>query len=848
MKRLTAILAAALVMMSVSLPVMAEPDDSSTEAGSQTSVSEQSPDNESSQDEAPDESDAESTEDTSAQASMEESTQESTEEASPDDSVSEENSEDSNNESPAEESKAEESSKTESKPQESKPQSSKETSGPENVKTRDYRIDEAGMKISIPSDMYVITRNTDKEDPVLAVNRTTKEEVMKNFLENDIYLRVNPKDFTFVVNVTVSESEDTKAIGELSSLSEEKLQSIIDRLLDSEIYTGCTKGSYGGLLFLTFNIGYETGGTKVEGVQQYTINDGKCIKITYQSTGDGDSAANRQAFNKMMDSLRFDGIRYEPKTEEKREEAKPLTLSDIDIRYIYLIIASVVGIIALMIMIIAGIRYKKTKALAARQKKIEEERNKKKTKVTFMDHDEEQTEIFSDTEKKKESENEKQREKSKDKQAGNITADNDVSQASLDDTDKDADMPSDDMNDGLDMFGRPTVNMGEDQTDLGKTDIIRLPEDIFDTGVKETPKETKAAYTLAGPDDGDEIIKEPDEDRSAPDDSELFRAIEESNRSSSEPVVNTQKKDSDVVFADHGRKRRTEIEQIGSTDSGESLTEAGIGTESKPSISDADKTAAAVESSFFAQMVERLRETNAQVGQDISRMEKNKSGSILEPAGKSNTEKNSTTNEKDQGDDTMSAYTSTRKDIELEISKSEDGSLVIGALNNNDGSPVGIEIRDASNFKEDRDREMARLGFEVANDNEIYNAWKEEKAENPFVVRAKDEHEKGLRSSGKEASRYDKLFGQSKDKDSVNGYEKRFGKGAAAGPEKGKTRSSDKSAKETEKNKAADAASKEVKVMTEEQPRKTIIPAGTAFDGDSGIAFEVVPAPKREVT
>ncbi len=814
MKRLTAILVAALVMMSVSLPVMAEPDNSSAEESSQAAVSEQSPDNESSPSEAQDESTGEG----SVQGPEDESAQESTEEAS----NSESTEETSKDESKTEESRSEES-REESKKEESKAES-QEASKPEKVKMISYRIQEAGMKMSIPSDMYVITRDTDKDDPVLAINRTTKEDVMKNFQENDIYLRTNPKDFTFVVNVTVSETEDTKAIGELSMLSEDKLQSIIDKLLQSEIYTGCTKSSYGGLLFLTFTISYESGGTKVEGLQQYTINDGKCIKITYQSAGDNNSDANKQIFYKMMDSLRFDGVRYEPMAEDKREAVKPLTISDIDIRYIYIIIASVVGIIALMIMIIAGIRYKKTKAVMARQKAAEEERQKKKAKVTFMDHDDEQTEIFSDTDKKKGSENEKHRERSREMQNASITGNNAGASAKTGNTDEDTSAPSADNiaddGDGLDMFGRP---IGGSKADIGNTDIIDIPADIFDTGRKEPPKETETAYKLAGPEDEDDkIIEEAAavQEDDTPNDKELFRAIEEAENDSPVPDVSERKTDIDVVFADSGRKRRTEIEQIVTS-----------GT------ADADKDAAAAESSFFDQMVERLRETNAQVGQDISRMEKNKGSSLLAPAENGSAEKDDTTNEGDQGDSTMNnAYASSKKDIELEISKSEDGSLVIGALNNNNGRPVGIEIRDASNFKEDRDREMAELGFEVANDNEIYNARKEANAENPFVVRAKSE----------EDSRYDKLFGQSKDKDGSD-FERRFGKGTAAGSAAGKTRRSDRPAKSAEKNTAVSTASTEVKVMTNENTRKPIIPAGTAFEGDSGITFEVAPAPKREV-
>ena len=141
-----------------------------------------------------------------------------------------------------------------------------EISKPETVTPVEYRIEAAGMYISVPSDMYVITRDTDKDDPVLAQNRTTKEEITKTFEENDIYLRAYPKDFSFVVNVTVNSTEDTQAIGDLSALDEGELQSIADKLLESDVYTGCSRNRYGGALFLTFTIEYDSSGTKIEGL------------------------------------------------------------------------------------------------------------------------------------------------------------------------------------------------------------------------------------------------------------------------------------------------------------------------------------------------------------------------------------------------------------------------------------------------------------------------------------------------------------------------------------------------------------------------------------------------------
>ena len=829
MKRITAILVSALVMLSMSATALAVPDDSDDQQSSQTAVSEQSEDGENSTSETQDESTAQEsdTDSTEENDPQEGSQEESTDDASAqDESTDETSAESSSTQSETVSQVSTEESKTSAQLENSKEGS--EISKPETVTPVEYRIEAAGMYISVPSDMYVITRDTDKDDPVLAQNRTTKEEITKTFEENDIYLRAYPKDFSFVVNVTVNSTEDTQAIGDLSALDEGELQSIADKLLESDVYTGCSRNRYGGALFLTFTIEYDSSGTKIEGLQEYTINDGKCVKITYQSAGDGDAAKNKQVFGSMMDSLRFDGIVVEKKTDQQEESYRPLTLWDVDIRYIYIIIASVLGIIALAVMMIAGIRYKRSKALEARRKAWEEAKKKRKVSVTFVDHDEDQKEIFSDTLKQKESENEKQRvemKKSgkKDKEsAKGKRADADSSPDLKDEADPSQgkpmtfeDVSGSEGGDGLDMFGRPLITSDEltleadsakEQAGLETTKVLDLPDNLNDEGLAEAAAQARNAY----------------DDSGEPDDSKLFRAIEEAEHS--DDTSRKEKKDEDdgVVFADHGEKRRTEIRQIDASSDQGSLTVAEIDPNSviKPA-------AGVVQGSFFDRMVERIRETNAAVGQDITRMEKSGSNPILNPSEAADSE-DMTNNEENQGDDAMNndrEYGYSRKskeNIELEISKSADGSLVIGALKESNGKPVDIEIRDASNFKDDRDREMAEMGFEVANENEIYNARREENAENPFVVRAKTEADGEIWQNGTDVS------GNYGD-------------------------SSDNAGAESAKKAAGRTASTEVKDVTfngnsgAKQEKAPVEPAGAAFEGDSNITFEVAPVPKRQV-
>ena len=130
MKKLAAILAAALISLTVALPVFAEPDNSSN---------------------------TQSTVQNSAESSAQTSQQ-----------------------SDAQTSGSHESSAGDNRASSAAPQQNSAASeAKEEVTLKEHRIEAGDMTIGIPSDMYVITRDTDKDDPVLAVNRTTKEEITK---------------------------------------------------------------------------------------------------------------------------------------------------------------------------------------------------------------------------------------------------------------------------------------------------------------------------------------------------------------------------------------------------------------------------------------------------------------------------------------------------------------------------------------------------------------------------------------------------------------------------------------------------------------------------------------------
>ena len=546
MKRIAVLLAAVLITMTVSLSVAAEPDES-IPVDSDTSVTEQSP------------TDTPDTETSDTETSDTETSDTETSDTETSDPKSTEQSEEKT-------SAASEGQKS-SKPAETK----------NNTGYTTYHVKEADMSLAVPSDMYVITRETDKDDPVLALNRMTKEEVMQSFEENDIYFRAVPRDFSCVVNVTVTETPSTKATGDLRSLSEESKQSMINTLLENDIYKDCTKSTYNGVPFLTFTIMYQKDNSKIYGVQHHTIVNGKNVRITYQTATEEKNDPNRAMFAKVMESVQFE--KTESSAEALPEPSEALfDMNSIDVRYIYLGIAAVIALLSLIFIIAAASSYKKTKRQAAEAAKAAKAKpvGKKKPAPSAADKESEEKDIFSDTTKKTPSE------------------------------------------------------MAEEKP-----------------------------ATVIKPMTYDDVV------------SGHLQALEQRQAQAAEAADTAAPSGDEVVFAQKSEKRRTEIEKV---DAAESVPVGSPSQATAPSE---------------------------------------------EPQ-----------NTPDSAAETPSAD----KGIELEIVRSDNGGLMIGATNGTSGQPMDIEIRDETRLSEEQDKQLEAMGFETARHDEIYNAVSAEKAENPFVV------------------------------------------------------------------------------------------------------------------
>jgi len=245
---------------------------------------------------------------------------------------------------------------------------------PKKVYYTDYAIPEAEMYISFPNDMYVLTRDIDIDSPVLKASGMTRTELIKNFEQTGIYIKASAADFTHEVTVNILKDENTKTIGDISKLSDAEIQTITDNHLAQPMYNkGCSRTVYNNVMYLSFPFEYSEDKTKIAGVQKYTIFKGARIIITFQSYTGEISKEFDELIMSVMDRVLYDGVSPEPVTSSAVTEKKSAEITNLDIRYIYLMITGLVALIFLMLIIITAMKYKKSRKTVPAEPAIIEE-------------------------------------------------------------------------------------------------------------------------------------------------------------------------------------------------------------------------------------------------------------------------------------------------------------------------------------------------------------------------------------------------------------------------------------------------------------------------------------------
>ena len=182
-----------------------------------------------------------------------------------------------------------------------------------NAASNTYEVVELDLSIDIPSQYSVITRNTSASDPIFGQLDTTKSELMSHFQSSGIYLNAVSTSVNEEIVVTMVEN----ILSDFNLLSDTTISTLATTLINEyknyginvskhEIY----QHSQAKFLKLYFTDTAQT----VNGLQYYTIYNGKAMNFTMRSYAGSLSYTQEQTIKSVVDSIHFN---TEPK---KRDE------------------------------------------------------------------------------------------------------------------------------------------------------------------------------------------------------------------------------------------------------------------------------------------------------------------------------------------------------------------------------------------------------------------------------------------------------------------------------------------------------------------------------------------------
>lgn len=195
------------------------------------------------------------------------------------------------------------------------------------AKDTKYKIDDIDMTISFDDSMVVFTKDTSPDYKYLSYTVMTYEELMDYMDKNNICLQAQTKDSALSMAITYQKNDAASRIFNLSEVSEENLQDIINEFTASKDYLNCKKYYINEILYLYMDFSDSTEKGQKNGIQYYTIINGFEIIFTVQTTEDfSDNLFND--IESIMNTVTFDNIEEMPqKIQEVSTLEKVITIT-----------------------------------------------------------------------------------------------------------------------------------------------------------------------------------------------------------------------------------------------------------------------------------------------------------------------------------------------------------------------------------------------------------------------------------------------------------------------------------------------------------------------------------------
>lgn len=168
-----------------------------------------------------------------------------------------------------------------------------------------YTISELGLEITIPSEYRVITKDTPANASIFSDLGTTKADLIKQFEETKVYLNAIPDTLDEEVVVTM----DTNIIDNFSALSDTSLKMFASSWVNEYEKMGIGVKKYdiyqhSQAKFV--RVYFEDTANSVNGLQYYTIYNGKAMNFTMRSYSGEITAKQEKTIKTIVDSVKYD--------------------------------------------------------------------------------------------------------------------------------------------------------------------------------------------------------------------------------------------------------------------------------------------------------------------------------------------------------------------------------------------------------------------------------------------------------------------------------------------------------------------------------------------------------------
>lgn len=177
----------------------------------------------------------------------------------------------------------------------------------------DLSMETLDLEITVPDGWYVLTRDTDPDDPVFEAIGSDFSTTTSFFEEKGIYLNIVSPDFATEIAMTISENEYSQEIFSYSDLSDQEFEALVQEMKMEAFSSGdFLSGPYNfdiyqteQLNFITYDMIQSDTLSSPSTKHYITIYNGKAYGLSLFCY-DGDCSDEDQVIaNEVIDSLHF---------------------------------------------------------------------------------------------------------------------------------------------------------------------------------------------------------------------------------------------------------------------------------------------------------------------------------------------------------------------------------------------------------------------------------------------------------------------------------------------------------------------------------------------------------------